>query len=446
MKLHDYQEVAVGHLHRNPRAGLFLDMGLGKTATVLSALTEDHLPALVVAPKRVAENVWHVERRKWRPDLRISVAAGDPRLREKMLRTRADIYVISRDNIGDVNRLWPKGHPFKTIVLDELSSFKGRGVRWRHARKIVKGVPHVWGLTGTPAPNGLLDLWAQIFLLDAGKRLGQTLTSYRTRYFIPGQQLPSGTITRWDPRPEAPKRIHKLLEDICLSMSTEGRVVLPPTTINTVEVPLTPAVRKQYKTLKKDQLLALDMIGGDRKVAALTAASLSTKLAQLTAGFLYVDDEDTGERVGAHRIHSEKIKAVQEIIDGTGSPVLVFYRFQEEREMLLEAIDGAEGVERDDVFARWNEGKVPVLVAHPASIGHGLNLQDGGHTIIWTTATWSLEEWDQSNKRLARQGQQNPVIIHVLSSPGTVDEAVVKALKAKTSVQRALLDHLESPL
>lgn len=444
--LHDYQRVAVDHLHRNPRAGLFLDMGLGKTATVLSALTPEHLPVLVVAPKRVAEHVWSREARLWRPDLRVTVAAGTKLQRQQALSQRgADIIVIGRDNLADINDKWPAGkHPFKTFVMDELSSFKNRAsVRWKAARKIAASAQYVWGLTGTPAPNGLMDLWAQVYLLDRGQRLGATLTSYRGRYFYPGRQLANGVITEWLPRPEAPIRIQRSLEDICISMATEGRVTLPPVTYNRVEVPLSPVHRRQYDKLRRDLVLQADDIGVT--ITAPTAAALSTKLAQMTAGFIYTED-DTGQRAGAIRLHGNKVQATQEIIDGTGSPVLVFYRFVEERDMLLSGLDNAHTIDEPGVIDDWNAGKIPVLVAHPASIGHGLNLQAGGHTIVWTTATWSLEEWEQSNKRLARQGQQNPVIIHTLVAPSTVDDLVLKALQGKASVQDALLDHLESVL
>jgi SNF2 family DNA or RNA helicase len=426
-----------------PRAGLFFDMGLGKTATVLTTLQPEHLPVLVVAPKRVAEQVWHKEGRKWRPDLRVSTAAGSKAARDRALRTQADVYVISRDNLGDIG----KRHPYKTVVLDELSSFKNRNTaRWRAARAICKQATTVWGLTGTPAPNGLIDLWAQIYLLDGGERLGKNITAYRQRYFMAGRQLPNGVITEWIPRPEAPVRIHRLLEDLCISVEAAGHLDLPPVTFNTVEVPLDPATRRIYKQLKKDLVLDLGILGGSKHIAS-TAAALSTKLAQITAGFLYAHDEDTGLKIGVDTLHSNKIGAVREIIEGTGSPIVCFYRFEEERDALLRAFpDEAHTVNEKGIWDSWDLGRIPLLVAHPASIGHGLNLQHGGHTAIWTTLPWSLEEWEQSNKRLARQGQKHPVMIHVLTSPGTVDEAVRQALVAKADVQQALLDHLESPL
>lgn len=441
MPLHDYQILAGRFLQERKRAALFMDMGLGKTASVLCALSQEHLPVLVVAPKRVAENVWDEQGEMWRGDLRVAVAAGTPANRRKMLQSGADVVAISRDNFADVLALWPRGgHPFRTVVLDELSGFKSRGARWKTAKKIINGgdVENVWGLTGTPAPNGLLDLWAQVYLLDGGARLGKTLTAYRDRYFTAGRRLPTGVVVQWNPRPEAPVAIQRKLEDIALAMETDGRVQLPSVTFNRVEVPMDPTTRRTYQTMKRDAVVDLELLG---TFTGATAAAVSIKLAQISAGFLY--DED---RVPTY-LHQNKIRAVREIIDGTGAPVLVFYRFAEgERDVLLREIPEARTIDEPGIIKEWNAGRVPVLVCHPQSIGHGLNLQHGGYTAIWTTLPWSLEEWDQSNKRLARQGQQHPVIIHMLMSPGTVDYAVAEALQNKTSVQRALLDHLESPI
>ena len=442
MRLHDYQQIAVDHLRRNPRAGLFLDMGLGKTAVSLSALTPDHLPALVIAPKRVAENVWEAEAALWRPDLRIRVAKGSPAARSAVLSGNADITVIGRDNMKDL-----LGHPnrWRTVILDELSGFKSRASnRWKIGKKLLRDTPHVWGLTGTPSPNGLLDLWPQIYLLDNGQRLGTTLTGFRNRYFVAGAQLRTGVVTRWDIRPGADTRIHHLIEDICLSMETDGRIELPPVTFNTVDVPLDNKTKRIYKEFKDTLVADLGLLGGEIHTAK-NAAILSSKLSQITAGFLYVDDADIRDWK-YDVLHQNKIAAVREIIDGTGSPVLVFYRFKAELEMLRRELPTAAVVSDQDVIARWNRGDIPVLLAHPASAGHGLNLQHGGHTIVWTTLPWSLEEWEQANKRLARQGQLNPVVIHMLSSPGTVDRAIRSRLQDKKSVQDALLDHLESVL
>lgn len=448
MKLHAYQEVAVAFLRERGRAGLFLDMGLGKTAVCLRALEPRHLPVLVVAPKRVAEEVWHVEVDKWRPDLKVAVAAGSPAQRATMLRSDADIIVISRDNIADAV---PVAKRFRTFILDELSSFKTKkSNRWKAANKVQNGMgpePYVWGLTGTPSPNGLLDLWGQMALLDRGQRLGTTLTGYRARYFYAGRRLPTGVVTEWKLRPEAEAAIHAKLEDICLSMTTEGRLPdLPPTTYNRVKVPLPPRVKQLYKELKANYLVDLTDLGLlDVVHTASSAGVLSSKLSQMTAGFLYPDDRPEGD-TSYSPVHQEKVRALIEIIEGTGSPVLVFYRFAAELDMLKAAIPSAHVMSEPGILQRWNEGEVPVLLAHPASAGHGLNLQFGGHTIVWTSLPRSLEEWEQSNKRLSRQGQKHPVVIHTLEAPRTIDPLIWDSLMDKKELQDALMEHLQSPL
>lgn len=443
--LHQYQEDAVEWLRRRRSAGLLLDMGLGKTAIVLTALESDKLPALVVAPKRVAEQVWSREAEIWRKDLRVRVAAGTPDQRRAALEDRSqDVIVIGRDNLKDAV---PYAKHFTTFVIDELSGFKNRqSARWKAARKIARGsgMDHVWGLTGTPSPNGLMDLWAQLFLLDGGHRLGTALTKYREGYFVAGRQLANGVVTEWNLRPGAESKIQDLISDICLSMGTEGRVDLPPVSSNVVRVPLPPAARKIYKEMKRDLVTDMDLLGEVH--SAVNAAVMSAKLSQITAGFIYSDDADiNGGQYSA--IHKEKANALREILEGTGSPVLVFYRFRAELEILRDAFPGESAtMEEPNIIDRWNAGEVPVLFAHPASAGHGLNLQFGGHTIVWTSPTWSLEEHQQANKRLARQGQKHPVVVHYLESPHTIDAAITARLGDKKTVQDALMDHLDSPL
>ncbi len=430
-------------LRDRKRAGIFLAMGLGKTCISLSALTPDHLPVLVVGPKRVVENVWETEVALWRPELSINIAAGSPAKRQAALESSADIVAIGRDNLADAV---PYADKFRTVIFDELSSYKNRASgRWKAAKKLIKTTPYVFGLTGTPSPNGMLDLWPQMYLLDGGAALGTTIGGYRERYFTAGRRLPSGIVTSWDIRPGAAGRIHRLLETSCISMGTEGRVDLPPVTFNNVDVPLGTTAKRIYKDMKDDLVADMDMLGGEIH-SAVNAAVLSSKLSQITAGFMYVDDADL--RDGKYQvIHAEKTKAVQEIVDGTGSPVLVFYRFKAELDALKAAFPTqGHTMDEDNIVAKWNAGKVPVLFAHPASAGHGLNLQHGGHTMVWTTLPWSLEEYQQANARLARQGQKFPVVIHHLLSPGTVDKAILDRLTEKKDVQQALLDHLDSPL
>lgn len=454
LQLHDYQLVARDFLRGRDRAALFLDMGLGKTAATLAALEPRHLPVLVVAPKRVAEEVWSEEVGKWRPDLTVRVASGSPAQRAEALASGADIISLGRDNLGDLldkTKRTPtvKELPFRTVVVDELSGFKNRAsVRWKTLNRVIKAgaVKHVWGLTGTPAPNGLLDLWGQVALLDGGARLGKNITTYRSRYFMPGRQLPNGVITEWLLRPEAEAHIYRAIEDLCLSMATDGRIQLPDINHNHVPIVLPPAVKKAYEDVKRDLVVDLrDIFDGEIHTAA-DAGTLTARLSQIAAGFMYVDDAALNDMKYTH-LHDEKLKATQEIVEGAvGSPVLVFYRFKPEERALLRSIPEARSIREPGVIKDWNAGKVPVLVAHPLSAGHGLNLQHGGHTIVWTSLPWSLEEWQQGNKRLARQGQKHPVVIHSIMARGTIDPVIRARLADKTTTQDALLSHLESPL
>lgn len=445
--LHDYQRVAVDWLQRNDRAGLFLDCGLGKTCVALTALVEDALPALVIAPKRVATEVWPVEVPKWRPDLSVAVADGSPLQRRKAFESGADIVVLGRDV---TSYALGEGRRFKTLILDELSSFKSQGSRrFKNVRKLLKESPsisRVWGLTGTPSPNGLIDLWAQLFLLDSGERLGTSSTAFKYRYFTIGDRLPNGVVTRWDIRPGADARIHALIGDICLSMETDGRIDLPPVTHNLITVPMPPEAKTVYETMKKELIVNLDLLGGGSVHTASGAASLTNKLSQIAAGFMYMDDfYATGSR-DYDVIHRGKADAVMEIVLETGSPVLVAYRYQAERELIRQALGSlAHTLDEPDVIKSWDRGEIPVLLAHPQALGHGLNLQHGGHTLVWSTATWSLEEYNQMNKRLFRQGQEQPVVIHhLLAAP--VDRAILNRLHNKATVQDALLMSLESVL
>lgn len=456
MKLRDYQQVGVGFLREQNRSALFLDMGLGKTAIALRAFESRHLPALVVAPKRVVSDVWPVELEKWRPDLSIAVAAGSPDERAAALRAGADLTVISWDNFRDVFKA-RSPRPWRTLILDELSGYKKKqSVRWRTANRLIwhktSKVLHVWGLTGTPSPNGLIDLWAQVYLLDRGQRLFTTLGEYRARYFTPGrriQQGPVSVVVSWDVVPGMDEKIHASIEDICLSMGTEGRVELPPIVHNEVTVTLPPKAVKAYAELRADLVTDLELLGGEIHTAK-NAAMLTNKLSQVTAGFIYSDDADINHGKFT-QLHTEKLKAVQEIIEGTGGGVLVAYGYKPEREMLLAGLEGARSIDEPNVIQDWNAGRVPVLVTHPASAGHGLNLQDGGHTIVWTSLPWSLELWDQFNKRLHRSGQKNSVTIHRVCArtpkgTATVDHLIHQRLTGKAGVQQALLDHLEVPL
>lgn len=456
-KLRPYQEEAISFLQARNSAALFLDMGLGKTAISLSALTKDNGPTLVVAPKRVAEEVWPVEAELWRPDLSVNVVKGPRAARMESLRgPLADITVVGRDVFRDVTDDRKLTGRWSTLILDELSGFKSRSsLRWKTAMKVRRAMadtPRVWGLTGTPAPNGLMDLWAQVALLDDGARLGRTLTMYRDRYFHATRRLPNGVQIGFELRPGADAAIRERLADLCLSMGIEGRVHVPEVTYNQIHIPLSDSVMRAYDRMRQTLVADLKELGLTAQHTAVNAASVTNRLSQMSAGFLYPDE---GPESGpATRIHDHKLQVIREIVDNAqGNPVLIFYRYQEEAKMIKEALAKKSGdfmaghaaltPDSHNWYQRWNEGRIPVLLAHPASIGHGLNLQHGGHTIVWSSLPWGLEEWQQGNTRLARSGQTKPVVVHMLMSPGTVDMAIEARLNERKSVQDALMDHLE---
>lgn len=447
-RLHAYQVRAIEHLHSGGQ-GLFLDMGLGKTAVVLQALTQDHLPCLVFAPQRVADEVWEVERDLWRPDLSMQVfksAIGPTReypnaveRRQAMLRAAtADVVVVPRDLASDFGK---RKHRYRTVVLDELSGYKTKGTdRWRTTRYVSTQVRDVWGLTGTPVPNGYMDLWAQVFLLDKGRRLGTTLGAYRDRYFNPLRtHRQTGQVIKWGLKVGAEDAINALLEDLCLSMKKEDYLDLPDLVFNEVKVSMPARARRAYDDLEDTLVADLRILGGSVHTAA-NAAVLTSKMRQVTAGFLYED----GDTSRLDRLHDEKTRALQEIVDGTGSPVIAFYQFDEgEKRNILARIEGARSIDSPNAVRDWNDGKIPVLVAHPASAGHGLNLQRGGHTQVWTSLPWPQDEWQQGVSRSHRQGQEHPVVVHVLIVPGTIDRVMYTSLKNKGNVQDALMDYLK---
>jgi SNF2 family DNA or RNA helicase len=453
VKLHRYQEVAVEHLHANPRSALFLDMGMGKTASVLTALTPDHFPVLVVAPKRVAAETWPAETAKWRPDLSLVHAVGTPSQRKAALAQRkggpgqrkgvlakgSDIIVIGRDNMADAVAFGP----WQTVILDESSGFKDKTTaRWKAAKKLVTSAEYVHELTGTPSPNGLMDLWAQVALLDGGARLGRTLTIYRERFFHVGTTdkgrpkiAPNGVVYGWDLNDGAEERITELISDICMSLDSADHLDLPPVTRNIVSTPMPPKARKAYRDMAEDLVVQLEILG-EPVYTAKNAAVMTGKLSQITAGFLYPDKTRPSDPTT--NLHTAKLEALEDVIEGTGSPVLVFYRFRHELERIKARFPQAEMIDAPDAISRWNRGEIPVMLAHPASAGHGLNLQHGGHTIVWTTLPWSLEEHQQANARLARQGQTKPVVIHYLMVPDSVDHAILDRLDGKATVEQAL--------
>lgn len=437
---HGYQVKATERILHQKKVGLFLDMGLGKTVITLTAikeLIEDFAvwKVLVIAPKRVAEDTWSREHEKWDhlSELRISKVLGSPAQRMKALKTDAEVYVIGRDNVKWLVELFGKSWPFDMVVIDELSSFKNPSAqRFRALKKVMPLSDRVVGLTGTPSPNGLMDLWAEIYLLDRGERLGRTISEYRERYFRAGAR--NGYIVyRWEPYSYSQKEIERKISDICMSMSAEDYLELPERIDNEIRIRLSDKEQKLYDQMENDQLLRIE----DEAVVALNAAAVMNKLLQMSNGCVYADGGDVV------RIHERKLEALEEIIDTTGEPVLVFYSFKHDLEAIRKRIPEAGELKSSEDIARWNRGETRVLLCHPASVGYGLNLQDGGHVIVWYGLTWSLELYQQANARLFRQGQQKAVIIHHLITDGTVDEQVMKALKAKDTSQSALLEALK---
>lgn len=441
--LHPYQVAAVEHILSHTHCGLFLEMGLGKTVSTLTAINKlmyEELAinrVLVVAPKRVAESVWDTEIEKWEHlrHLKISKVVGDVKTRLKALQTRADIYTIGRDNIAWLCKLYAgKRMPFDMLVIDELSSFKNhKSVRFKNLRVVQPQFLRVVGLTGTPAPNGLIDLWAQIYLLDRGERLGKFITRYRDEYFRPGRRN-GAVIYTYDLRKGADQAIHKKISDICMSMKAKDYLTLPKRITNIIKVNFDEALRKQYETFEKEQVLSLLEDGAE--ITALSAATLSNKLLQFANGAIY-DEEG-----GVHHVHDLKIEATKELLDdANGKPVLIAWTFRHDRDRLMEALKSYHPCELkngDDIRA-WNEGKIPVLLMHPASGGHGLNLQAGGHIIIWFGQTWSLELEQQFNARLDRQGQTESVIVNKIVASNTIDGDVLKALASKDKSQEGLM-------
>lgn len=443
---HDYQRIAEEKIIELPAVGLFLDMGLGKTVITLTAINRLMYEmfavarVLVIAPKRVAEDTWSRESQKWDhlKHLKLSKILGTREQRLQAVNSDADIYIINRENVAwlveecQKKRRWP----YDMVVIDELSSFKSsKSQRFRALKKVTPLIKRIVGLTGTPTPNGLLDLWPQMYLLDRGQRLGKTITGYRDRYFNPGMRN-GYTVFNWTPKEGADRAIQEKIKDICISMSASDYLTLPERMSNIIPVELSEKEKKLYKTMEKEQILSLD----ESEIVALTAATVTNKLLQMANGTVYDMDRN------CKHIHDRKLEALEEILDVTDEPVLVFYNFQHDYDRLVEHFRKLDPRRLDtaDDIREWNEGKVRLLLAHPASVGHGLNIQDGGHIIIWFGLTWSLELYQQANARLYRQGQKKNVIIHHLVASGTIDEQVMAALEKKDTSQRALLDAVKS--
>lgn len=445
-KPHSYQAYSIQRMIDTSYIGAFLDMGLGKTAITLTALHSLKYErfcirkALVIAPKKVAESTWTKERDKWNhlKDLRMSIVLGSEKQRLEALSTNADIYIINRENTKWLVDYYKHNWPFDTVVLDESSSFKNpQAGRFKALKAVRPKIQRLIELTGTPSPKGLIDLWAQIYLLDGGKRLGRTISVYRDIFFVPDKRNRT-TIFSYAPKEGAEDAIYKSISDICISMKAEDYLSLPDLIYDDIPVKLDSKAQKAYDQLERDMLLEVD----DDLVTANTAASLTGKLLQLCNGAVY--DED-GAVVP---IHDCKIDVLLETIEQlNGQHTIIYYHFQHDRDRILEALSRSNLTVRVYKDAKeetdWNDGKIDVLLAQPSSCGYGLNLQDGGHHIIWFGLTWNLEEYQQANKRLHRQGQLYPVIVHRLITQGGTDEDVIHSLESKDNVQESLLSALK---
>lgn len=395
---------------------------------------------LVIAPLSVAEKTWTDEIEKWDhlKHLTFSKILGNQKQRLDALNKKSDVYLINRENVEWLVNHYQRKWPFKTVIIDELSSFKSSSAkRFKALRKVRPFMERVIGLTGTPSPNSLLDLWPQIYLLDQGERLGKTITQYRNKYFIPAQK--NGHIVySWQPIPGAEEAIYNKISDICVSMKAKDHLSLPLRTENIVEIELNKSSWKKYKELEREYVLELE----EADVVASNAATLSNKLLQLSNGAIYDENGDGRE------IHQEKLEALERIVeDAQGQSILVFYKYKHDLERIQKKFKQAKklDVSAGDIH-KWNEGEIPLLLAHPQSAGHGLNLQQGGHIIVWFGLTWSLEFYQQANARLDRQGQQQPVIIHHLVTKGTIDEQVIKALQTKEVGQEALMSAVKAKI
>ena len=453
---HKYQEHCINLILSQPYCGLFLDMGLGKTVITLTAVRalKYYMFAvsrvLVVAPKKVAEATWEDERRQWEHlrDMRISHVLGSRDQRIRALQEKADVYVINRENIPWLVEHYRHGRdwPFDMVVLDESSSFKNHRAKRFKALKVVRPkIRRLVLLTGTPAPHGLEDLWSQIYLLDGGQRLGRTITCYREIYFNPG--LRNGMqVFNYVPKPFAREAVFSKISDICISMKADDYLDMPDLIYDDIPVVLDGKAQKAYRQLEHDMLLP---VSEEDVVVASSAGVLTGKLLQLCNGAVYATDLD-GESAGVKEIHSCKLDALVETIERLqGQHALVFYQFKHDLDRILACLGSMSSL-RVRVYTgpqdadAWNDGKVDILLAHPASCGYGLNLQRGGHHIIWFGLTWALEQYQQANARLYRQGQEHPVIIHHLIVKGGMDRDVMAALQDKRSTQDALLDALKA--
>lgn len=474
ISLHDYQETAKNFLIAHPKAGLFLDVGFGKTLTTLATLMELaqqgqlHGHILIIAPKAIARSTWIDEMKKW--GIKASTVSlivnekGQKLGKQNRLKLYEDIenhpsafYFINRELIADLvnwhhdnKRPWP----FPTVIIDELQSFKSySSQRFKALKSVESQITRFIGLTGTPVPNGLMDLWPEIYLMDGGARLGRNITAYRDTFFNPGLTI-NGNVVSWRPKIGAEEEIYSRISDIVISVQNPN-LKLPSVTYNDVYCYMTDEETAKYKAMAKESVIDItDASGEDTTIAAGNAAILSAKLSQMASGTLYITDEETGTSKPNSEyvvIHQRKLEQLKYIIDNTTSPVLVAYHFKSDKDQILSyftengydvrVFDGSP-----DMIHEWNNGNIPIMLLQPASAGHGINIQDGGHTLVWYTLPWSLEHYIQTNGRLNRQGQKHPVVIHHLLTYGTIDTRILSAINKKDMSERELLEAISATL
>lgn len=460
INLHDYQIVAKDFLIQHPKAGLFLDVGFGKTITTLSALMElaskgmisGHI--LIIAPKAIARSTWIDEMAKWGINANyVSLIVNEKgkqltkakrvAIYEEIATHPAAFYFINKEMISDLVK-WhqdnKKPWPFPTIIVDELQSFKShKSNRFKSLKAVENATTRFIGLTGTPIPNGLMDLWSEVYLMDGGVRLGKNITAYRDTYFNPGLVV-NGITVSWRPKYDAEDVIYNKISDIVISIKNPN-IKLPQVTYNDVYCFMDDDEMAKYKALVKDQVLDLkDENGNDISIEAANAAVLSAKLSQMASGTLYID-----ESLQYTVIHQRKLEQLEYIINNTNSPVLVAYHFKSDKEQIMKYLTGLSIDARifdgsPEMIHEWNQGNIQVMLLQPASAGHGINIQDGGHTLVWYTLPWSLEHYIQTCGRLNRQGQKHPVMIHHLLTYGTIDKHILSAIHKKDTSERALMD------
>ncbi len=455
--LHDYQIFAKDFVLSHPYCGLFLKMGLGKTSIVLESLWElnpsGHV--LVIAPKTIARCTWANEIEKWGLPFRTQSLLVNERGKQLTKKKREEIYAtiptakptvyfINREMVVDLINHFPDGKwCFPNIIIDECQSFKSYNTeRFRKLKTIRPYVFRMVLLTGSPAPGGLEDLWSQLYLLDMGERLCHSISKYREQYFNPGMIVNNHPV-QWTPKPEAEDIIYNRISDLVISMKNDF-IKLPPLTLNNITVEMDEAELKRYQEFKKT--FVLDLVDGTQ-IEAANAAVLSAKLSQMASGSIY-------KETGSHEyevVHTQKLDMCKHVIENTDSSVLIAYRFQSDKDMLLkyfakEKMDAVVFDMTPEMLAKWNDKQIPIMLIQPASCGFGLNLQAGGDTLIWYTLPWSLEQYEQTNARIYRQGQTNPVVIHHILTKQTIDTKILKAIETKDMRQQRLIDAVEAEL